>query len=158
MFEQLDEPKKTTVRVSAAMTLGILAAYLAGGVGGFLLFIVLGDRPYGIQIATVIVYTYFAFWYVFFPTRGLLEKYSLRNKTVQQQIPRLLGIHCSLLILIFLGQTILFEMKPHLPGSWLIIPFGIVFFTQVLISRWILSRSLKEDSNHNPFSQGDMQI
>jgi len=33
MFEPLDEPKKVP-RVSAAMTLGILAAYLFGAFGG----------------------------------------------------------------------------------------------------------------------------
>ena len=75
MFEQLDEPKKGP-QVSIGMTLGIFAAYLGGGFGGVCLFIILGERPFGIQIATVITYTYFAFWYVFFPTRGLLEKYS----------------------------------------------------------------------------------
>ena len=91
MFEQLDEPQKKP-HVSTAMTLGILAAYLVGAFGGFCLFIILSDRPFGIQIATAITYTYFAFWYVFFPTRGLLEKYSLRDKTgtVPREVPPLL--------------------------------------------------------------------
>ena len=156
MFEQLDEPQKKS-QVSTAMTLGILAAYLVGAFGGFCLFIVLGDRHFGIQIATAITYTYFAFWYVFFPTRGLLEKYSLRNNTVRHQIPSLLAIHIAFLIMIFLGQTILFAIKPHLssywatdrgagtPYVWVMIGSSVVFFfTQVLISRRILSRSLDE--------------
>jgi len=153
MFEQLYEPQKKP-QVSTAMTLGILAAYLVGAFGGFCLFIILGDRTFGIQIVTAITYTYFAFWYVFFPTRGLLEKYSLRNKTVQQQIPSLLAIHIAFLIMIFLGQTIWFAIKPHLsrywatdrgagtPYAWVMIGSSVVFFfTQVLISRRILSRS-----------------
>jgi hypothetical protein len=161
MFEQLDEPKKKPP-VSIAMSLGIFAAYLVGAFGGFCLFIVLGERPFGIQIVTAITYTYFAFWYVFFPTRGLLEKYSLRNKAVQQQIPPLLAIHCAFLIWIFLSQTMWFAMKPRLPSYWLtehgkrgvslyawvmIGSFVVVFFTQVLISRRILSRSLREGLN-----------
>ena len=162
MFEQLDEPPKTT-QVSTAMTFGILVAYLAGAFGAFLLFIFLGDKRYGTQITTIIVYTYFAFWYVFFPTRGLLEKYSLRNTTVQRQIPRLLAIHCAFLILIVFGQTLLLEMKPHLPAYWfaeerggrgaplyfwvMFIPPIILFWAQVLISRRILSSSLKENCN-----------
>jgi len=155
MFEQLDEPQEKP-QVSIAMTLGILAAYLVGAFGGFCLFIILSDRPFGIQIANAITYTYFAFWYVFFPTRGLLDKYSLRDKTVQRQIPRLFAIHCAFLISIFFGQTVWFEMKPRLPNSWLtgwtlyawvIIFFVVVlFFTQVLISRGILRRSLKRES------------
>ena len=69
MFEQLDEPQKKP-HVSTAMTLGILAAYLVGAFGGFCLFIILSDRPFGIQIATAITYTYFAFWYVFSRREG----------------------------------------------------------------------------------------
>jgi hypothetical protein len=158
MFEELDEPERAP-RVSATTSLGILAAYLVGGFGGLCLFIALGERPFGFQIATAVIYTYFAFWYVFFPTRGLLENYSLRNNTVQQQIPILLAIHCAFLISIVLGQTIWFAMKPRLPSYWLmghgtrhktlfawamIVSGVVVFFCEVLISRRILSRSLRE--------------
>ena len=158
MFEQLDEQEKTR-QVSKAMSLGIFAAYLVGAFGGLCLFIALGERPFGMQIATAITYTYFVFWYVFFPTRGLLEKYSLRNTTVQEQIPLLLAIHCAFLISIFLGQTIWFAMKRRLPGYWLtedgkdwcaLAMMGsvvFIFFAQVLISRRILNRSLREHPN-----------
>jgi hypothetical protein len=163
MFEQLDDREKAP-QVSRAMTLGILAAYMVGAFGGLCIFIVFGERPFGIQIATAITYTYFAFWYVFFPTRGLLEKYSLRNKTVQRRVPLLLAIHCAFLISIFLGETIWFSMKPQLPSYWftehgkwggalyvlvLIGSVTVVFFTQVLISRRILSRSLREGLNES---------
>jgi hypothetical protein len=166
MFEQLDEPEKKP-RVSGAMTLGILAAFLIGVVGTLFLFIFIGDRPFGTQIATVIVYTYFAFLYVFFPTRWLEETYSLRDKAVQQQFPRLTAIHCGFLTFIFLGQTVLFAMKPRLPSYWLtphgkqsdtlygalILVPAIVLTTQVFISRRILSRSVKRRSE---ISQTDM--
>lgn len=154
MFEQVDEPKKAP-QVSTAMTLGILAAYLVGAFGGLYLFIILEEKPFGLQIATAITYTYFAFWYIFFPTRGLLEKYSLRNKKVQQQIPLVLAIHSAFLISIFFGQTIWLAMKPHLPGYWLgkqdpplyvwvmIGSSVVLFLTQVLISRRILNRSVR---------------
>jgi hypothetical protein len=86
MFEQLDDREKAP-KVSPAMTLGILAAYLVGAFGGICIFVVLGERAFGIQIASAITYTYFGFWYVFFPTRGLLEQYSLTDRTVQRRIP-----------------------------------------------------------------------
>jgi hypothetical protein len=95
MFEQLDDHPEEEPQVSRAMTLGIAVAYLAGAFLGLCLFIALDGTPFGIQIATTITYTYFAFWYVFFPTRGLLEKYSLRDRKVQRQIPLLLAIHCA---------------------------------------------------------------
>lgn len=147
---------KPAIQVSLAMTLGILAAYMVGAFGGLCIFIVLEERPFGIQIATAITYTYFAFWYVFFPTRGLLEQYSLRNKTVQRRIPLLLVIHCAFLISIFLGEPILLSVKPRSsvkpPSMVAIVSVIVVFIAQVLISRRILSRSLREGRNES----GDM--
>jgi len=163
MFEQQDDRERAP-QVSRAMTLGILAAYLVGAFGGLCLFIVLGERAFGIQIASAITYTYFVFWYVFFPTRGLLDKYSLRNEKVQRQIPLLLLIHSVFLILIFVGETVWFSMKPHLPSYWFtehgkpvgpLYVFGVigsvtvVLFIEVLISRRILSRSLRESLNES---------
>jgi hypothetical protein len=157
MFEQLDDRERAP-QVSRAMTLGVLAAYMLGAFGGLCIFIVFGERPFGVQIASAIMYTYFAFWYIFFPTRGLLEQYSLHDKTVQRRIPLLLVIHCAFLLSIFLGETIWFSMKPHLPSYWftehgnrggslyVFVVIGsvtVVFFTEVLISRRILSRGLR---------------
>jgi hypothetical protein len=111
------------------------------------------------------MYTYFAFWYVFFPTRGLLEQYSLRNKNVQGRIPLLLAIHCAFLFSILLGETIWFSMKPHLPSYWftehgkkggplyvsvVIGSVTVLFFTQVLISRRILSRVAERTAQQVP--------
>ena len=105
------------------------------------------------------MYTYFAFWYIFFPTRGLLEQYSLHDKAVQHRIPLLLAIHSAFLILIFVGETPWFSMKPHLRSYWFTEhgrPVGplyvfvltgsliVVFYTEILISRRILSRGLRE--------------
>ncbi len=158
MFEQLDDRERAP-QVSRAMTLGILIAYMVGVFGGICIFIALGERAFGIQIASAITYTYFAFWYVFFPTRGLLEQYSLHDKTVQRRIPLLLAIHSAFLILMFVGETVWFSMKHHLPSYWftehgkpvgplyVFVVFGsvtVLFFTEVLISRRILSRGLRE--------------
>jgi hypothetical protein len=163
MFEQLDDREKAP-QPSRAMTLGILTAYMVGVFGGICIFIALGKRAFGIQIASASTYTYFAFWYVFFPTRGLLEQYSLHDKAVQRRIPLLLAIHCAFLVLIFLGETIWFSMKPHLPSYWftehgkpvgplyVFVVIGsvtVVFFTEVLISRRILSRRLREGLNES---------
>jgi hypothetical protein len=163
MFEQLDD-REEAPQVSRAMTLGILAAYMVGAFGGLCIFIILGERSFGVQIATAIMYTYFAFWYVFFPTRGLLEQYSLRNKNVQGRIPLLLAIHSAFLILIFFGETIWFSMKPHLPSYWftehgkrggplyisvVIVSVTALFFIEVLTSRRVLSRSVSEAMNES---------
>ncbi len=163
MFEQLDDRERAP-QVSPAMTLGILAAYLVGAFGGICIFIVLGERTFGVQTASAIMYTYFAFWYIFFPTRGILEQYSLHDERVQRRIPLLLAIHSAFLILIFVGETVWFSMKPHLPSYWftehgkrggplyvsvVIVSVTVVFFTEVLISRRILSRGLSEGLNES---------
>lgn len=77
-------------------------------------------------------------------------------------MPLLFGIHCAFLILVFLAETIRFSVKPRLPSFWfteygkrvgplyvlvLIGSVALVFFAQILISRRILSRSLREDQN-----------
>lgn len=161
MFEQLDEPKKLP-QVSTGMKSGILVAYLVGAFGGLLLFIFLGNRPFGVQIATAITYTYFAFWFVFFPTRGMLKKYSLRNEKVKKQIPLLMAIHCAFLVLLLIGQIKWFAMKSYLPSYWFteygknrdtlyeLVIIGapvLIFFAQVFISRAILSHSLDKSSD-----------
>ena len=159
MFEQLEEPKKAS-QVSRAMTFGIAAAYLVGAFGGPFLFFFLEERPFGIQIATAVTYTYFAFWFVFFPTRGMLEKYSLRDERIQRKIPLLLAIHCAFLISLLLAQIEWLGMKPYLSSYWFtehgkkgdtlyeLVMIGtpvLVFFAQVLTSRGILSRRLAKN-------------
>jgi hypothetical protein len=159
MFEQLDNPGESPqVKVSLAMSLGILAAYIVGAFVAVCLFVILGEKPFGIQIATVITYTHFVFWYVFFPTKGMLTQYSLRNKLVQRRLPFLLAIHGAFLISIIVVQTIWFAVKFKLPTYWLaergrrgqslyewamMLFFVALFFTQVWISRGILDRSLR---------------
>lgn len=157
MFEQWEEPKKAP-QVSRAMTFGIAAAYQVRAFGGVFLF--LEERPFGIQIATAVTYTYFAFWYVFFPTRGMLEKYSLRDERVQPQIPLLLAIHCAFLISLLLGQIEWLGMKPHLSSYWFtehgkkgdtlyeLVMIGtpvLIFLAQVPTSRGTLSRRLAKN-------------
>jgi hypothetical protein len=163
MFEQLDNHEKAP-QVSLATTLGIFAAYLVGAFGGICIFIVLARRAFGIQIASAITYTYFEFWYVFFPTRGLLQQYSLHDKMVQRRIPLLLAIHSAFLMLIFVGETVWFSMKPQLLSYWftehgkpvgplyVFVVIGsvtVAFFIEVLISRRILSRGLGEGLAEN---------
>jgi len=170
MFEQLDKPEKRP-QVSVAMSLGIFAAYMVGAFGSILLLIFLGDLPFGIQITTVVSYTYFAFWYIFFPTRGMERKYDFRSEAVQREISRLLIIHFAFLTLVLCGETFLFKIKPRLPAYWLteygsdhtplyvivsIVAVVLVFFSEVLISRRILSRSVKKDESQSPSEWGGL--
>jgi hypothetical protein len=140
---------------SVADSLRIFFGALLVGLAALLLFVLLGERPFGIQIATAIIYTAAVFLFVFLRSR-LGRGYSLRERTVQQRLPRLLAIHGAFLVLILVIQTAEFALRPHLPGNWFKkASKGVTWFeyvalwiyvltgmTQVLISRRILSRSL----------------
>jgi hypothetical protein len=119
-------------------------------------FIFLAGRPFGIQIATLITYTGAVIYLVFCRTRYFDRGYSLREKAVQRQIPRLLSIHSAFLVLIFMIITFAYALRPYLPGYWftehgrnpslfvglLALICLLINMTQILISRRILSRSL----------------
>jgi len=125
--------------------------------GTFLLVILLDGRPFELQTISLIADTEFVFFFVFCNSRSW-RGYSLRNKTVQQQLPHLLQIHCLFLVLLIAVETFALSERPHLPDSWiaergprLLSPFesGLlligmaIVITQVLISRRILSRTLE---------------
>ncbi len=148
-------------RVSIAEAIGKFVFICVGLVVALALYIVLGERPFGIQIATLIAYTGGVFCLVFFRWRWLHEAYSLRKKEVQQQIPRLLAIHAAFLAFLFAVLTFAFFVRPHLPSYWLIergvkhdslFSDGLILIcsltgvTQVFISRSILSRSVRDEN------------
>ena len=157
MFEQLDDRERAP-QVSGAMTLGILAAYLVGAFGGLCIFIVLADRAFGFKSR---VQSF---------TRTLLSgtSFSLHEGDPSSTACMTRGFSIEFRFcgdplrvpdLIFAGEAVWFSMKPHLPGYWftehgkpvgplyVFVVIGsvtVVFFIEVLISRRILSRSLRE--------------
>lgn len=123
------------------------------------LYVFLGDKAFGIQIATMVVYSGSVFCLVFFRWRGLEEAYSLRNKVVQAAIPRLLVIHFVFLAFVVAALTLAFSVQPRLPSYWvterfarggsflsrgLLVMFTLAGLAQVLICRRILSRRVGE--------------
>jgi hypothetical protein len=101
--------------VSLAYKIGLCVGIVLAAIAAVVLFIALGDKPFGIQIATLIAYSGTAFFFVFCRSRGL-RGYSLRNKAVQREIPRLLAIHAAFLVSIFIVQTSAFHLRSSLPS------------------------------------------
>jgi hypothetical protein len=149
----MDTPPQVSL-AKAALTLVVVMIVL---LGTFLLVILLDGRPFELQTISLIVDTEFVFFFVFCNSRSW-RGYSLRNKTVRQQLPHLLQIHCLFLVLLIAVETFALSERPHLPDSWiakpgprLMSPFesGLlligmaIVITQVLISRRILSRTLE---------------
>jgi hypothetical protein len=125
-----------------------------------LLFILFGDRPFGIQIATLISYTCAISFFVFSRARWLNRGYSPRYKAVRQEIPCLLGIHCVFLALVFVIQTSASAWRSRLPAYWftahgkdpgwfddvMVLVYTLIGTTQIFISRNILKRALVAES------------
>jgi len=107
----------------------------------------------GLRIASLLAYSYLIFYYSFCDSKSL-RGYSLRKEGVRRELPRLSGIHLLFLVLFFALHAIAWQVQQHLPSSWLAdrgreaSPFGVVvflvfaihLFTQLYISRKILSR------------------
>jgi hypothetical protein len=168
-MDQQERPPNASFSKAALTWLGIMVAASAT----FLLLILLGDRPFGIQIVSTVAETEFVVLLVFFDTRSS-RGYSLRNKTVQQQLPHLFRIHSLVLGLIFIVLTLALSSIPHLPDSWFAesvvwqhnfvrhqsSPFAFVLVmagsaaavTEAWLMRRILSRALESASVSPGFS------
>ena len=156
MFESLDgtqEEQSAEDPVTFAEALGVYMLILALICVSVLAFVFLGDRRYGMQYATLICYSGSVFIGTFFRTRGVKTKYSLSAPYVQEQLPRLLMIHCVFLLAIFYMETWAFVIRPSMSSWWLTAhgsrdmpPFdfatvliGIaIAFSQIVLSRHIL--------------------
>lgn len=109
----MERPPRVSFAQAVLTWVGIIGAASAT----FLLLIFWGDKPFGIQVVSVIAETEFVVLLVFFDTKSW-RGYSLRNKTVRQQLPHLLRIHTVVLGLIFAVLTIALSAIPHLPDIW----------------------------------------
>jgi len=133
--------------------------FLCMTAGGFLLFLLLARRQYGVQLASMTVYTIFEVWLTFAATqRG--QPYMFTCPAVRPQIPRLLRRHLGFLIALVTLETIALTIRPNLPDWWTMpdskgrVPFefGVMLLcfgfglAQVFTNRSLLSRAHLEFS------------
>jgi hypothetical protein len=126
-----------------------------------LVFIVLRNNPFEIQIASLVVYTGFVFFFVFCdvgPGRALKAKgtkgFSLGEKAVRQNLPLLVGIHAGSLVVLFAGVTGAMRLRPHTWFFWhldtdyfdvILLFTGVaIAFAQIHFFRRLLGRSLRD--------------
>jgi len=134
--------------------------FLCMTAGGFSLFLLWADRPYGMQGASAITYSLFEVFLTFAATRGG-QRYLFTCPAVQPQIPRLILRHLVFLLALFILQTAVFAVRPVLPEWWnerdskggtpfqlavlfLCISLG---YAQVFSSRSLLKRAHREFSS-----------
>jgi lysylphosphatidylglycerol synthetase-like protein (DUF2156 family) len=86
--------------------------------GSAALFIILSDRQYGVQAASLVCYTAAVILYTFSRNRGL-QRYLFNCPFVCGQLPRLAFRHACFLVALFVLQTLALRIRPHLPPFWL---------------------------------------
>ena len=146
--------------VSVAKQLGTWLGLVSGAMALCWLAILIADKPFGLQITTLVGYTTLVFFQVFCDSRAF-KGYSLRLTTVRKKIPVLLVIHAVFLLFVLVALTAALSVRPHLSSSWfvtkkkrdnwfdvLLMVIGVtICMSQTLISRKILSRSIDADRN-----------
>jgi hypothetical protein len=110
----MDTPPNDSILTSFLTWVGIMA----GALTIILLLLLLNHRPFQIQIVYLVADTESVFFLVFFDSSAW-RGYSLRDKRVQQALPRLLGIHCFCLVLMLALISFAFSVEPRLPSSWI---------------------------------------
>jgi hypothetical protein len=96
--------------------------FLCMTVGSLPLFLSLITRPYGLQQASIISYTLVVLFFTFATTGSGGGKdvpgYKFTCPAVESQVPRLLWRHLICLVALFVLQTAMLTVHPHLPDWW----------------------------------------
>jgi len=166
LTEDCDEASKpkspSLLKALGWIAFGIITFFIA-----FIIFLIFSDRPYAIQIFTLLTYTAYIMLHVFLKS-NLGPGYSFRNPAVQKKIPRLLTIHSAFSLAVFSVQTYVIGIWSRLPVSWttgtgpkhdswfqfgLIALLVITMMIETLICMRILRRSCDADrSSDSPIS------
>lgn len=126
--------------------------------GSAVIFILLADRPYGIQLGSFVCYTAGVILYTFSSNRGM-QRYLFRCPFVRHGLPSLALRHMGFLAVLFVLQTGALELRPYMPDFWFVAsgrnipPFTIVLaivcgalaFTHILTNRSLLDRAHHEN-------------
>jgi hypothetical protein len=91
--------------------------------GGVVFLILFANRPYGIQVSSVVIYTAAVALYTFSRNRNNMQPFLLSCPVVRRQIPTLIRRHVGFLAALFLVQTTALEFRPNL-SEYLITPRG----------------------------------
>jgi hypothetical protein len=144
---------------SPSRVIFFIVVFFAFILGGVLVFFLASDSAYGVQAASAVSYTTGAVLYTFSANRGM-QRYLFDCPFVRPQLRRLAWRHAYFLIALTTFQTILLQLRPHLPPTWIAVPersrdappFVIVLFVfavilllaEIMSNRSLLDRAHKE--------------
>jgi hypothetical protein len=93
---------------------------MVGGIGFLILF---ANRPYRIQVSSIVIDTAAVALYTFSRNRNNIQPFLLSCPIVRRQIPLLIRRHVGFLAALFIVQTTALDLRPKLP-EYLITPGG----------------------------------
>lgn len=87
--------------------------------GSVILFILLENNPYGVQITSIVEYTSAVVLYTFSKSR-FQQRYLFGCPCVRLLLPRLVLRHFGFLVALVVLETEALRIRPHLPAFWLV--------------------------------------
>jgi hypothetical protein len=136
----------------------VFALLFLTAVGGWIFLALLEYRPYGIQLASMLIYTAAVALYTFSRNRNGAQPFLLSCPVVRRQLPRLIRRHLGFLAVLFIAQTIALNFRPDLPAYWVTpsgrdaSPFALVLGVLCLclaIVQTLTNRSLLERAHNS---------
>jgi hypothetical protein len=133
--------------------LTLLFFTMVGGIGFLILF---ANRPYRIQVSSIVIDTAAVALYTFSRNRNNIQPFLLSCPIVRRQIPLLIRRHVGFLAALFIVQTTALDLRPKLP-EYLITPGGTdpslfavilgVLFGCLAVVQTLSNRSLLEGAH-----------
>lgn len=102
---------------SLAKQIGTWLGIFLGAMALVFLAILIADKPFGLQITTLVGYTGLLFFQVFCDSRAF-KGYSLRLTAVRNKIPTLLAIHTVFLLFVLAALNVALSVRSHVLSSW----------------------------------------
>jgi hypothetical protein len=149
------QPDPCVTQGRSTLRFVVLAMLFLATCGTGILLILLEDRPYGIQLSSIVGYTAAVALYTFSRNRNNMQPFLLSCPIVRRQLPLLIRRHLGFLAALYVVQTIALKLRPNLPAH-LITPsrsdaslFAIILgglcaclaIVQVLSNRSLLERA-----------------
>ena len=91
--------------------------------GGLFFLVLFANRPYGIQLSSIVIYTAAVALYTFSRNRNRMQPFLLSCPIVRRQLPQLIRRHLGFLAALFIVQTTALKFRVNLP-AYLIGPRG----------------------------------
>jgi len=145
--------QKRSILRSVVLTLLFLTM-----LGTAILLILLQNRPYGIQLGSIVGYTAAVAFYTFSRNRNKMQPFLLSCPVVRSRLPLLIRRHLGFLVALFIVQTTALRLRPNLPAH-LITPHGTnaslfavtvgVLCGSLAIVHVLSNRSLLERAHHS---------